>query len=373
MTGALVAREFASLWGYYLFHAFWQASLAAVVVITLVKVCRFLPSNMRYGMLIVALLKFSLPFMPLLSVGVFNSIQSVSKTIPALRDISNLASQVAQSSWFYPLTAIYVLGLLIAAISLWRQQQRLHAIRHGGTEIHSGELSEVFVELARALKFRRPPRLITSVATTVPFAFGLRTGVVVLPSIAVERISTDELRPVLAHELAHLRHWDPWVNWLQAVLGVVWWFNPFYHLLSKVIREVREECRDDAVLAANLSSSQDYSLSMLAVAALARPQSQPNIALHSSGHKLHPLAGRLARIADPSIPRQARLTAPQLCLLMLCALVILPGLALSRRTDLGERYEATEGKGVQFETRPIDEHGSHHDHQESHRRAHNHH
>lgn len=372
MTEALTMQQFASLWSDYLFHAFWQAGLVAIIIIAFVKIGKCLPSNVRYGVLLVALLKFTIPFMPALSVGVFNAMQTAGKEIPALSSISDIGSRTAQGYWPILLLAIYVLGLLVAAVRLSRQQRRLKMIRRAGTKMRSGELYENFVELTRAMKFRRPPLLITSAAATVPFVFGLRTQIVFLPSAAIERLSADELRPVLAHELAHLRHRDQWVSWLQALLGVVWWFNPFYHLLSKVIREVREECRDDAVLAAGVASSHSYSCSMLAVAALARPQPQSHIALHSLDHNLHPLAIRLARIADSSITRREQLTASQWCFLILGALIILPGLTLSSHTTIGKENGTMASKNSRFEFSHSHERDSHQDHQESHRRAHNH-
>lgn len=372
MMAAFTAQQLYTLWGYYLLHAFWQASLTGIAAMVIVKTCKFLPSNLRYGALLVALLKFAVPFLPPLSIGMFNVISAAGETIPALNTIPDLANRTANNSWLLLLFAIYVLGSLVAACNLWLQQRQLNIIRLYGIEVSSGEMFEEFQALAKTMKFKQPPLLITSAKTTVPFAYGLGAGIIVLPAVAIERLSLDELRPVLAHELSHLRHWDPWINWVQALLGIVWWFNPFYHLLLKIIREVREECRDDAVLAAGLTSSHSYSRSMLAVAGLAHPQPHPSIALHSLGHHPHPLAARLVRIADAGIPRRERLTPPQLFLLVLGALFILPGLAL-KGASISEGSTRITEKSPAFEF--IHAHGSdsHQDHQQVHRSNHKHH
>ncbi len=370
MTGTFTMQQISSLWGYYLFQAFWQASLTGITAILFVKICKFLPSNVRYGALLVALLKFAVPFLPPLSIGIFNVLQNAGGEVPALNNISELARRTTENSWSLLLLTIYVLGVLAAVLSLCRQQRQLSTIRRQGIEISSGELYEEFQAMAKAMKFKQPPMLITSARTTVPFAYGVKAGFIVLPSVTLERLSLDELRPVLAHELAHLRHWDQWTNWAQALLGVVWWFNPVYHLLSKVIREVREECRDDAVLAAGLASSCSYSRSMLAVAALAHPQPQPRIALHSLGHHPHPLAARLMRIADTGILRRERLTALQLFWLFLVALFILPGMALKVSSIVeGSPRTAENSSSVEF----IRVHDSHQDHQQAHKSTHKHH
>jgi beta-lactamase regulating signal transducer with metallopeptidase domain len=164
-----------------------------------------------------------------------------------------------------------------------------------------------------------------------------------------------------------------WINWWQALLGVVWWCNPFYHLLSKVMREVREECRDDAVLAVGLATNHAYSSAILAVAALAHPQPQPRIALHSLGHHLHPLAARLVRIADPTIARRARLTAPQRCLLVLCALIILPSFEFKGASLVSKESKGTAEESSAVEFDHPDGHDAHQSHQQKHRATHQHH
>jgi beta-lactamase regulating signal transducer with metallopeptidase domain len=368
MIGTFTVQQISSLCGYYLFHAFWQASLAGIAAIIFAKTCKFLPSNLRYGALIVALLKFAVPFLPPISIGLFNTMQGIGADIAVLNTFPE-----PRNSWLTSVLTIYVFGLLAATFNLCRQQRLLNAIRRHGNEINSGKLYEEFQELAKAMKFKQPPLLIISATTTVPFAYGLKTGIVVLPAVTIERLSLDELRPVLAHELAHLRHWDQWINWLQALLGSVWWFNPFYHLLSKVIREVREECRDDAVLAAGLASSSSYSRSMLAVAALAHPQPPLRIALHSLGHHPHPLAARLVRIADARITRRQHLTVSQLCLLILGALILLPGLTFKGISTVGEGNRRVTDKPSSFDFFHAHGPDSHPYHQQAHKATHKHH
>jgi beta-lactamase regulating signal transducer with metallopeptidase domain len=339
MTEIFASTNFMADWCAYLLHASWQASLTALIIIAFVKTCKFLPANLRYGLLIVAALKFAIPFLPSLSIGVSTIAQGIGASLP---DVSRRTSQLASTT----IIAVYLAGLAIAAIRLWRQQRQLRLIRRDGIEITTGELVGEFASMTRAMNFKRAPLFLSSTQASIPFAFGLRHQTVVLPEAAVRDLSPDELRPVLVHELAHLRSWDQWANWCQALLGIVWWFNPLYHWLSNSLRTVREECRDDEVLASGIASSHSYSASLLAVAALMRSEPRSPIALHAVGRHLHPLAARLARIADSSVMRHPRLTAAQLLLLGLIALLVLPGSALNRGAS------GTPGNGTTIDRRP---------------------
>ncbi|MEW4531549.1 M56 family metallopeptidase, partial [Maioricimonas sp. JC845] len=52
------------------------------------------------------------------------------------------------------------------------------------------------------------------------------------------------LRNVLAHELAHVRRWDPLVNGLQRGVEALLFYHPGVWWMSRVIRDERELCCD---------------------------------------------------------------------------------------------------------------------------------
>jgi hypothetical protein len=122
-----------------------------------------------------------------------------------------------------------------------------------------------------------------------------------------------------------------------------------------------------------VTSSHSYSCSILAIAALAHPQSQQGIALHTLDLNLHPLATRLARIAAPGITRREHLTVPQRGLLVLCALILLPGLTPKIYPSNSSESGLTSGKSSSLKFSSAHGSDSHQDHQKAHQRAHQHH
>jgi hypothetical protein len=69
-----------------------------------------------------------------------------------------------------------------------------------------------------------------------------------LPEGFPERFSTEELRCIFMHELAHIKRGDLGVNWLVSVLRVVHWFNPILWLAWARMRADREMATDALVL-----------------------------------------------------------------------------------------------------------------------------
>jgi len=58
----------------------------------------------------------------------------------------------------------------------------------------------------------------------------------------------EQLRPILLHELAHIRWRDCTINMIQRFIQALFFFHPFVHLLNRRLRRLREEICDYWVL-----------------------------------------------------------------------------------------------------------------------------
>ncbi|HEY2250201.1 MAG TPA: M56 family metallopeptidase, partial [Planctomycetaceae bacterium] len=136
------------------------------------------------------------------------------------------------------------------------------------------------------------------------------------------------LDAILAHELAHHRRRDPWINWVQLALTAAWWFNPVLWILNRQIRKVREDCCDDLVLTRNLTTGQAYCDTLLSAASSLTQRATAGVSL-GFGDSLHPLGRRFERIMDQTLQRAPRLSLAGILLLAGLASVVLPGLRQS--------------------------------------------
>jgi hypothetical protein len=108
-----------------------------------------------------------------------------------------------------------------------------------------GEVADLLVRLRVKMGVRAPVSLIVSDRVAEPMTFGLLKAVVVLPLHYVSQVPAEQLEMILAHELAHIRRRDYLVNLCQSIFDAVFFFNPFFRVLSGVVREEREYCCDD--------------------------------------------------------------------------------------------------------------------------------
>ncbi|MBP86430.1 MAG: hypothetical protein CMJ64_06910 [Planctomycetaceae bacterium] len=97
-------------------------------------------------------------------------------------------------------------------------------------------------------KIRRRIRLLTARNQSEPIAYGLFRWTIVLPEGAEDRLERNELKALLAHEVAHLVRGD--VRWLWAgrVLCTCFAFQPLNFLARKRWQQVAEYLCDDWAL-----------------------------------------------------------------------------------------------------------------------------
>ncbi|HXG12624.1 MAG TPA: M56 family metallopeptidase [Gemmataceae bacterium] len=84
-----------------------------------------------------------------------------------------------------------------------------------------------------------------------------------LPTGLVERLDTEQLATLLAHELAHLRRRDHWVRALEVVVTGLFWWHPVVWWARRELREAEEQCCDAWVVWALPDSGRDYATALV--------------------------------------------------------------------------------------------------------------
>jgi beta-lactamase regulating signal transducer with metallopeptidase domain len=163
--------------------------------------------------------------------------------------IAHARPEIAVSAFWA--VAFFVFWIALAALALarvitgvWEVRQ----IRRSCAEVSVSDVDPSLQDLLAASA--RPVRLLVSDKARVPAALGFRNPAVVLPSWMLHDLTSAELRPILIHELAHLRRHDDWTNLLQKTIRAVLFFHPAVWWIDARLSLEREMACDDAVVAA---------------------------------------------------------------------------------------------------------------------------
>lgn len=121
-------------------------------------------------------------------------------------------------------------------------------------------------DLCQTFRLRRQPALLVTDEAETPLLVGVLRPAVVLPVRIVEEFTPEQLRLMLAHELAHLKRLDLVWNWLPTIAQGIFFFHPLMWFARRGWRLAQESaCDEAAVLAAGVEPS-DYGRTLLGVA-----------------------------------------------------------------------------------------------------------
>lgn len=256
-----------------------------------------------------------------------------------------VASPVPQSgpfeerSWwqrFAPqLTTMYLCGvglmLLRLAIGLWGGRR----LRRRTKLVTDSLLLGALQRQAEALGMKLRPVLAYCEQVTVPTIVGVLKPMILLPVTLSSGLSPEQIESVLAHELAHLRRYDHLINLLQRVIESLLFFHPVVWWVSNRIRDEREHCCDDLVVACG-TMPLDYAKSLLRVAELSQKsrirRSVSAVSLLATGGKPSNLRQRIARLLGESTTPSLRISPRVLMLAIgmpLVALIVMIQSAVS--------------------------------------------
>ena len=128
----------------------------------------------------------------------------------------------------------------------WRAIRRLTRL---DVEPLAAEWQARIARLRERLHVHQAVVVLCSARVQVPIVVGWLRPVILVPFSAFTGLTPWQLELILMHELAHVRRHDYLVNLLQVVVETLLFYHPVVRWVSRVVREEREHCCDDLVVA----------------------------------------------------------------------------------------------------------------------------
>ncbi|MCG8464550.1 MAG: M56 family metallopeptidase [Xanthomonadales bacterium] len=161
------------------------------------------------------------------------------------------------------LVAGWLAGVLLGGIKLFFGFLGVQWVRRHAVEPIPARLQALFDELC--VEFELQGRVALKISNQIlsPMTVGWLRPLVLVPASAWLGLRQDELRLILAHELAHIRRWDYLVNICQQVAVTILFYHPVVHWLSRVLSEEREMCCDELVVGESEDTRLAYAKALL--------------------------------------------------------------------------------------------------------------
>ena len=231
------------------------------------------------------------------------------------------------------LAGAYLFGVVLMLARLARSAFLLERLRATAQPVVDGPVFDALASICSQWSLKTAPVLAHAEQVVVPKVVGFLKPTILLPSSALIGLPIDDLELILAHELAHVRRHDLWINLLQRLAEAILFFNPAMWWLSRRVSTLREYCCDDracAVIPEGAKPQLRYAEALLHAVELQHTGSSEQVAaLAATGRSPSELRRRVARLFGEPIGESIRLSRGGIVVLLagLAILFIVPTLA----------------------------------------------
>ena len=247
----------AHLIGWALVHFVWQGALLGLVYAAVRVVLPRGEARYRFGMGML----IALALCPFLTVWRMLDAPSAAALAgggiitSAISDTASTMGAGTSSSWTWDgalnaalpwLVLGWSLGVLLLSVRAWRQWRGLKALVRMAEQLPTWQLR--VTDMAERFGLHRRVTVLCSKVIATPALVGWMRPVILLPMAVACSFPVAQVELILAHELAHLRRWDPLANLFQVVLETVHFYHPVVHWISRDVRNEREICSDELAL-----------------------------------------------------------------------------------------------------------------------------
>ncbi len=313
--------------GWTLLHFLWQGTLLAAALAVALPFMRSCAASSRYlACCAIMVLMMAAPAVTFVLVlrNLASSIDLAGLDL-SLLDLNSLPFWHKLAPAMPALALCWLLGVWIFQTRLILQWSRAQHLKHCGTMTAPRLWAESVAELSARMNIVRPVHIFESTLAQVPMVMGWLRPVILVPASALTGLTPQQLRMVIAHELAHVARHDYLVNLIQAVFESLFFYHPAVWWMSRRIRIEREYCCDDMAVAVS-GDALCYAKALSSLDALRDNEYQT--ALASNGG---PLMNRIFRIVGINMGPSRR-TGGWLAPAVLAASVITAATALTFTT-----------------------------------------
>jgi beta-lactamase regulating signal transducer with metallopeptidase domain len=247
-----------------LLHFLWQGTALAALAAVVMTLCR--KASVRYTVGVGTLV-----LMLAAPVATFLSYRQVDTAVPSVTmPVSTAAvqshapkpaqsltsqSQVSAPEIFpgldvFPwLIEAWFVGVMFFSLRYAGGVLQLERMRRREAVAINARMLAISLALQRRLRLTRIVRYCECTWLDAPAVMGWFRPIVFLPVTALTGLSQDQLQAVIAHELAHIKRLDAFVNAFQIAAETILFYHPAIWWLNRRIRAERENSCDDVAIA----------------------------------------------------------------------------------------------------------------------------
>ena len=259
--------EFAELVTTALFHFVWQGAVLTLILLVTVKLLDVRAARLRYLLSVGTLLMMGMA--PIVTAMLHHQghsqpqhspVEMSAQSNPMVEDHTAMSAinttgrivadlQKGSAAPWNPSIEVYVLFAWLVGVSILSTRLAIGFCVTLWIRVNVRPLSDEFEQRVRVLSDRLSvdarQRVFACVRVGQAVAVGFIRPVVLIPASWLTQLTPQMIEAIIAHELAHIRRWDLWVNLVRRIIETLLFYHPAVWWLSSRIRLEREMCCDE--------------------------------------------------------------------------------------------------------------------------------
>ncbi len=295
--------------GWTVVHSLWQAFVITLIVgVALlllqkkVAKIRYLVANLGlWAILVAALVTFTLYYDFSKQAGEFVFIADVDEnpltiTNNGVEENTSIAqfndASIRGISWqgmkkycnqnMYLIVTLWFIGVVIFILKILGSISYVYYLKNRMNFPADEYWQETLDTMREKLQITQYVDLVESALVRSPMVIGHLKPMILFPIGAINRLNSNEVEAILAHELAHVMRHDYLFNILQNIIEALFYFHPAMWWLSSQVRTERENCCDDTAISI-CGNAMTYAKSLVSVQEMA--YYSPQLAMAFAGNK----------------------------------------------------------------------------------------
>lgn len=169
--------------------------------------------------------------------------------------------------------AIVAIGIIIKQVTTYRAY--IKYIKASSTAVDDPDLLNVLGKASKEMAINTTIELYCSSLIASPLIIGFFKPAIILPVLPPDE---KMFSYIFKHELIHFKRRDTFYIWLTQIFLAIYWFNPLFYFVHKMIIKDRELSCDEAVVA-HISDSEKkkYCETLLKVSSTNNTYQEKNI------------------------------------------------------------------------------------------------
>lgn len=259
-----IPQELTQALGFTILHSLWQGLLIALLLALSLLILNRYNAATRYRIALGALVS-QLIFSGITFIYYYQSAtaagQEMANANIKTSFILNATANGNSLSWDSVLlflqeqlpliVSIWFLGILVMLLRFLGGLIYLKRLRLTKNIALPTAWNQKITVLSQKLGITKTVKGVESELVNSPVVIGFFKPLILLPLGTIGNLPINQVEAILAHELAHIRRNDYFINLLQCLVEVLFFYHPAIWWISDFVRVERENCCDDLAISLN--------------------------------------------------------------------------------------------------------------------------